>query len=289
MDEFTCMADSIYPIMLEFLQNKNIGRYRLPEGWVIIICGNPPQYNKASRNLDPALLDRVRLLEISYDAKVFLEYAKERGLSQAIINYLTIYPDDSFFYEVKEGKQELVTCRGWENLSETIKVYEMMGAKVDCAMVSEFIKCEYIAKKFAAFYKEFNSQKQNLMEELQDVVLGKYDKETIDSFRKSGIRRCMNKLEYVAEYLLSEKNVVNGSNEQKMMAESFENLLIFGDLVDPGGVIKEKLLNKYSTETLLKAMAMFPQPVYKEYMEKIWKNRKFNKGGLFMFDFSGDI
>jgi hypothetical protein len=81
--------------------------------------------------------------------------------------------------------------------------------------------------------------------------------------------------------------VVNGSEEQRMMAESFENLLIFGDLVDPGGVIKEKLLSKYSTETILKAMAMFPQPVYKEYMEKIWKNRKYNKGGLFMFDSLG--
>lgn len=61
--------------MLQFLQNKTFGSHKVPEGWMIIAAGNPPEYNKAVREFDIVTLDRVRKIEISPDCEVWLEYA----------------------------------------------------------------------------------------------------------------------------------------------------------------------------------------------------------------------
>ena len=77
LDEFPCMSETILPAMLSFLQTKNIGTHKLPEGWVIVLCGNPPAYNKTARTFDAAIMDRIRKLEIAFEPEVFLKYGEE--------------------------------------------------------------------------------------------------------------------------------------------------------------------------------------------------------------------
>lgn len=77
LDEFPCMSETIMPAMLAFLQTKNIGTHHLPEGWVIVLCGNPSKYNKSAKTFDAAIVDRLRKLEIQFEPNVFIEYAQQ--------------------------------------------------------------------------------------------------------------------------------------------------------------------------------------------------------------------
>ena len=88
LDDFNCASETIMPTMLAFLQTRNIGKYCLPEGWSIVLCGNPIAYNKSARRFDAAILDRVRKLSVEYDIKDFLEYAKEQNFHPSILEYL---------------------------------------------------------------------------------------------------------------------------------------------------------------------------------------------------------
>ena len=74
LDEFNCMSETIAPTMLSLLQQKRIGNYSLPEGWLIILAGNPSEYNKSAKKLDTATADRIRVIEIDADAGSFLDY-----------------------------------------------------------------------------------------------------------------------------------------------------------------------------------------------------------------------
>ena len=49
LDEINCVSETLAPAMLQFLQYKTFGRHRVPEGWVIVTAGNPPEYNKIGR------------------------------------------------------------------------------------------------------------------------------------------------------------------------------------------------------------------------------------------------
>ena len=60
IDEINCVSETLMPTMLQFLQNKTFGTHRVPEGWVIVAAGNPPEYNKSARNFDVVTLDRSR-------------------------------------------------------------------------------------------------------------------------------------------------------------------------------------------------------------------------------------
>lgn len=60
IDEINCVSETLAPTMLQFLQCKTFGNQAIPEGWIIVAAGNPPEYNKSVRDFDMVTLDRVR-------------------------------------------------------------------------------------------------------------------------------------------------------------------------------------------------------------------------------------
>ena len=155
LDEFPCMSETIMPAMLAFLQTKNIGTHHLPEGWVIVLCGNPPKYNKSARTFDAAIVDRLRKLEIQFEPKVFIEYAEQIKIHPCIIEYLKINNEKVYWYQKAEKQLELVTCRGWENLSHMMKAQEELGLEICTEDVKQYLKSEYIANDFYLFYQSY--------------------------------------------------------------------------------------------------------------------------------------
>lgn len=172
LDEFNCMTDTLIPVMLAFLQNKNIGAHSLPEGWVVVLCGNPVKYNKSARMLDLTVMDRVRKIEVGFSADDFIEYAETHGFCRIIVDYLKLNKNRAYICE--HGKEDdLVTARGWENLSVAIDVYEKTGGRVDEAMIGQFIKSGRTAREFARYYELVKSR--DLTSEDMAKILGGID------------------------------------------------------------------------------------------------------------------
>ena len=60
IDEINCVSETLAPAMLQFLQYKTFGNHAIPEGWIIVAAGNPPEYNKSVREFDVVTMDRVK-------------------------------------------------------------------------------------------------------------------------------------------------------------------------------------------------------------------------------------
>ncbi|MBQ2221202.1 MAG: AAA family ATPase, partial [Acidaminococcaceae bacterium] len=43
LDEINCVSETLAPSMLQFLQYKIFGRHRVPDGWIVVTAGNPPE------------------------------------------------------------------------------------------------------------------------------------------------------------------------------------------------------------------------------------------------------
>jgi len=63
LDEINCVSETLAPTMLQFLQGKTFGNQKVPEGWIIVTAGNPPEYNKSVREFDVVTLDRIKRIE----------------------------------------------------------------------------------------------------------------------------------------------------------------------------------------------------------------------------------
>lgn len=48
LDEINCVSETLTPAMLQFLQYKVFGRHRVPDGWIVVTAGNPPEYNRTA-------------------------------------------------------------------------------------------------------------------------------------------------------------------------------------------------------------------------------------------------
>ena len=78
LDEINCVSETLSPAMLQFLQYKTFGNTPVPEGWVIVTAGNPPEFNKSVREFDVVTLDRVKKIDVEPDFEVWKEYALKR-------------------------------------------------------------------------------------------------------------------------------------------------------------------------------------------------------------------
>ena len=153
LDEINCVSETLAPTMLQLLQNKSFGSHKLPEGWVLVTAGNPPEYNRAVREFDVATLDRVRQIDIEPDCNVWLEYAWEHGVHGSILSYLGIRPEHFYLVEEREDGKDFVTARGWEDLSELIRGYETLNVPFTAAVAAQYLRKDEISKSFSAYYQ----------------------------------------------------------------------------------------------------------------------------------------
>ena len=75
LDEINCVSETLAPAMLQFLQYKTFGSHKIPDGWIIVAAGNPPEYNKSVREFDIVTLDRMKRMNVEPDYTVWKEYA----------------------------------------------------------------------------------------------------------------------------------------------------------------------------------------------------------------------
>ncbi|MBR6328602.1 MAG: AAA family ATPase [Lachnospiraceae bacterium] len=161
LDEINCVSETLSPSMLQFLQYKVFGRHHVPDGWVIVTAGNPPEYNKAVREFDVAVLDRLKVISVEPDYRSFKDYAVEKSLHPAILNFLDIKRE--YFYKIENTGtgRSYVTARGWEDLSDIITLYEEEGLKPDDTLIGQYIRNDAVVREFSAYYDLFNKYKRD--------------------------------------------------------------------------------------------------------------------------------
>lgn len=158
IDEINCVSETLAPTMLQFLQCKTFGSRKVPEGWIIVAAGNPPEYNKSVREFDMVTLDRVRKIEVDARYDVWREYARENRVDAAILSYLELRPQNFYKVESDVDGIQFVTARGWEDLSSLLKVYKQLSIDINEEIIYEFLQHREVAKDMAAYldlYKKY--------------------------------------------------------------------------------------------------------------------------------------
>lgn len=269
LDEFPCMSEMIMPTMLAFLQTKNIGIHALPEGWIIVLCGNPPEYNRTAKKFDCAVLDRIRKITITFDAAAFIDYGRKIGVEKRILDYLEIQPEHVYRCKDNNGEKELVTCRGWENLSHAIEIYTELGQAVNLQLINQFIKSEEIADDFMAYLNQCEIGISR--DEMDEILVGRKYEVYCKKIKSLTYRQQCLLSDYLCERIIA-KNISEEliGEKYKEMARCIDNVLDILMEVDEKGVLAERafgFINK--NEILLKVVSSTKSRMYLEISRKI--------------------
>ena len=171
IDEINCVSETLAPAMLQFLQCKTFGNHEIPEGWVIVAAGNPPEYNKSVRDFDVVTLDRVKKIMVEPDYRIWKEYAYKENIHPAILSYLELRSNCFYKMETTIDGRQFATPRGWEDLSRMMEVYERLNKNITKEVVGQYIQHERISVEFAEYYELYQKYQQDY--QIAEILKGK--------------------------------------------------------------------------------------------------------------------
>ena len=140
LDEINCVSETLAPVMLQLLQDKKFGNQHIPDDWLIVAAGNPPEYNKSVREFDVATLDQIH---------------------SAVTTYLMAHSDHFYSVSQEADEKRFVTARGWEDLSAVLKSYEILNFPVDEALIGQYLQEEKTAEEFSSYYRIYEKYGQD--------------------------------------------------------------------------------------------------------------------------------
>ena len=171
IDEINCVSETLAPAMLQFLQYKTFGNHKIPDGWIIVAAGNPPEYNKSVRDFDVVTLDRVKKILVEPDYRIWKEYALKENIHPAILSYLELRSNCFYQMETTIDGRQFATPRGWEDLSRMMEVYEQLNKNITKEVVGQYIQHERISVEFAEYYELYQKYQQDY--QIAEILKGK--------------------------------------------------------------------------------------------------------------------
>lgn len=226
LDEINCVSETLAPSMLQFLQYKVFGRHQVPEGWVIVTAGNPPEYNKSVREFDVVTLDRLKILEVEADFATWKEYARERGLHAAIVNFLDLKKDDFYEIETTVRGKRYITARGWEDLSKMLELYEEEEIPVEESLIGQYIRNDRVVKEFGAYYDLYQKYKNDY--KVEEILTGIVSEQAKDKARKADFDERLSLMGMLIDKI------------QQDIKENMQTSQMLHELMNPLKALKEK-------------------------------------------------
>ena len=160
LDEINCVSETLSPLMMQFLQYKVFGGHRLPEGWIVVTAGNPPEYNDSAREFDVVTLDRLKKMDVDPDYEAWKAYASEVHIHPAVMSFLQSKRNYFYHVETTVSGRSIVTPRGWEDLSKMLLLYEQNGLEADEDLIVQYLQNDKAAREFKVYLDLFNKYRE---------------------------------------------------------------------------------------------------------------------------------
>ncbi len=221
LDEINCVSETLSPIMLQFLQYKVFGKHKIPEGWIVVSAGNPPEYNDSVREFDMVTWDRVKRIDVEAEYEVWKEYAYKVGIHPVIMTYLEIKKDHFYKVESTLNGKSFVTARAWDDLSQMIYLYERHDLALDINLISQYLQNKNIAQDFSIYYELFNKYQSDY--EVDKIIEGNYNKELVN---RSAMASFDERLSLLGLLLDSINSIVIECISQEEILSKYKDLLL---------------------------------------------------------------
>ena len=112
---------------------------------------------------------------------VWKEYAYKQGIHSAVISYLELRKQNFYRIETTVDGKAFATARGWEDLSQLIQTYEVLGKTIDRDVIAQYIQHKMIAKDFANYLELFYKYRKDYG--VEDILEGKWNTATLQKIK----------------------------------------------------------------------------------------------------------
>lgn len=156
LDELNACSQEVQKAFYSLILERRIGEYHLPEGSIVIGAGNRAQDNAIVKTMSSALINRMFHVELSPNARTWLEWAGQNGIHPYIMEYIGMRPDH-LRSQPPKTEEPFSTPRSWHMLSDAL--YSYGSALTDNQLSLLAGGC--LSPQHAAQFKAFIQQVRN--------------------------------------------------------------------------------------------------------------------------------
>lgn len=148
LDELTAAPPHLQPTVYGLLQERRVGRHRLPPSVFVVAAGNTAEDGAIATEMNTALSDRLVHLMIEASPTDWIEnVALRRGLAPAVVAFIRTRPDllETTPRALSEGQMIAATPRSWVRVSQIVAAVPdrrlrdmMIAGTVGEAVAAEF-------------------------------------------------------------------------------------------------------------------------------------------------------
>ncbi len=123
LDELTAAAPTLQPTVYGLLEERRVGRHRLPDSVFVVGAGNMVEDGAIAYEMGTGLADRLIHLHVRAAAADWLEnYAVPKGLHPAVTAFIRTRPDllETTEQALERGHMIACTPRSWERVAQVM-------------------------------------------------------------------------------------------------------------------------------------------------------------------------
>lgn len=144
-DELNMCSPSVMGIAQQLILDRQVGDYKVPEGWFIVAAGNRTEDRAAISQMPAPVANRFIHFHIDSSLDSWKEYAIGAGINEKILAFLNFRPQ--LLYNFEKNQSAWPSPRSWEFADTLLSVNLNIESAVGAGAASEFYAYQTIYRE----------------------------------------------------------------------------------------------------------------------------------------------
>ena len=120
-DEITSCAKSVRTAAYQLLNERKLGEYTLPDGWLIVCLGNGEEDGGDYQGMEGNFVNRCAVFNVVADVDTWKLWANTHGVHNLVTSYVSFRPQDLHSYDPESDTEMLFASpRSWNAVSNIL-------------------------------------------------------------------------------------------------------------------------------------------------------------------------
>lgn len=124
LDEITSVARSVRTAAYQLLNERRLGEYVLPDGWLVVCLGNGEEDGGDYQGMEGNFANRCSIFNVVPDLESWKRWAYESNINYLVIAFLSWRPSELHTYN-PESETDLLFAspRSWKAVSDILNIH----------------------------------------------------------------------------------------------------------------------------------------------------------------------
>ena len=155
-DEITSCSRSVRTAAYQLLNERKLGEYNLPDGWIIVCLGNGPEDGGDFNGMEGNFLNRCSVYSVVPSIPTWCDWALKNNINSLVIAYIRFDMNDFHTFNSDDDIRIFASPRSWKAVSDILNANNDIDNKYTQLRIQGNLGTE-VGQKFIAFCKLKNN------------------------------------------------------------------------------------------------------------------------------------